>query len=293
VTSNAPLVSIVVPTYNRRALLAEAIRSIHAQSCTSWELFVVDDGSTDETAGSLLADSRIQLLAAPHGGNVARLRNMGLTGTTGTYVAFLDSDDLWVPTHLEQLVATLEQSPGCGWCYGKYELIDDEGRPVHRVGAVWRPRSGRFVRELLTTEAGIPLQTILVRRELAQRIAFDPRLPFGDDYDFIVRLAHAAEACVVDALVARIREHGARANKSRHDFPLYAGLAHLRYRRGIFSGQPALQRICARQARFLLRHYLANERAAGRSASALWRVGRLAVTDVFWCATSRVLTKSG
>jgi glycosyltransferase involved in cell wall biosynthesis len=275
----------VVPTHNRRALLAEAIRSIRDQSCQSWELFVVDDGSTDGTVESMPSDARIHLIAAPHIGNVAVMRNLGLTEASGTYVAFLDSDDLWVPAHLERLAAVLEHSHSCGWSYGNYELFNDAGAPVRRVGAAWRPRSGRLVRELLTTEAGIPLQTILVRRPLAQQIRFDPRLPFGDDYDFIVRLAHAADACVVDAVAARIREHGARGNRSRHDFPLYAGLAHLRYRRGLCSGDPALQRICAKQARFLLRHYLANERAAGRTASALWRIARLAVTDVYRRAT--------
>ncbi|HEY7170707.1 MAG TPA: glycosyltransferase [Vicinamibacterales bacterium] len=278
-TSRSPLVSIVVPTYNRRDLLAEAIQSIRDQRCRSWELFVVDDGSTDGTATSLPADSRVHLIAAPHGGNVARLRNRGLAEARGAYVAFLDSDDLWVPTHLEQLVALLDRSTACGWSYGNYELFNDRAQPVRRVGAAWQPRSGCFLRELLTTEAGIPLQTILVRRPLAQQLAFDPRLPFGDDYDFIVRLAHAAEACVVDAVVARIREHDLRGNRSRRDFPLYAGLAHLRYRRGLVSGDPALRRVCANQARFLLRHYLATERAAGRTASALCRVARLAATD--------------
>jgi glycosyltransferase involved in cell wall biosynthesis len=279
VTSSPPLVSIVVPTYNRRALLAEAIQSIRDQRCPSWELFVVDDGSTDGTAESLPADSRIRLIAAPHGGNVARLRNLGLAEASGTYAAFLDSDDLWERTHLEQLAALLDGSPVCGWSYGNYELFNDRAQPVHRVGAAWQPRSGRFVRDVLTTEAGIPLQTILVRRPLAQQLRFDPRLPFGDDYDFIVRLAHAADACVLDAVVARIREHGDRGSKARHDFPLYAGLAHLRYRRGLFSSEPALRGVCARQARFLLRHYLATERAAGRTASALCRVARLATTD--------------
>jgi glycosyltransferase involved in cell wall biosynthesis len=285
VTASAPLVSIVVPTYNRRALLAEAIDSIRDQSCPSWELLVVDDGSTDGTAESLPADSRIHLVAAPHGGNVARLRNLGLAGASGTYVAFLDSDDLWVPAHLERLAARLERSPACGWCYGNHELFNDRDQPVHRVGAAWQPRSGRFVRDLLTTEAGIPLPTILVRRPLARQLRFDPRLPFGDDYDFMVRLAHAADACVVDAIVARIREHDARGNRSRHDFPLYAGLAHLRYRRGLFANDPALQQICANQARFLLRHYLATERAAGRAARALWRVARLAASDALRRAT--------
>jgi glycosyltransferase involved in cell wall biosynthesis len=278
-------VSIVVPTYNRRALLAEAIQSIREQSCPSWELFVVDDGSTDGTTESLPADSRIRLIAASHLGNVAVLRNRGLDEATGTYLAFLDSDDLWVPAHLEWLGAALDRAPDCGWCYGNYDLVNDDGRLARRVGAAWQPRSGRFVRELLTTEAGIPLQTVLVRRQLARQVRFDPRLPFGDDYDFVVRLARAADACVVDRIVARIREHGARGNRSRHDFPLYAGLAHLRYRRGLVSGDPALQRICKTQARFLLRHYLANERAAGRTLGAIWRVTRLAASDALRRAT--------
>src|SRR5262245_33041776 len=100
------------------------------------------------------SDARVHLIAAPHVGNVAVMRNLGLAEARGPYVAFLDSDDLWVPAHLEQLVAVLERSPTCGWCYGNYELFNDAGGPVRRVGDAWRPRSGGLVRELLTTEAG-------------------------------------------------------------------------------------------------------------------------------------------
>ena len=223
-----PTVSVIVPTYNRRTLLAEAVASIHQQTYPAWELFIVDDGSTDGTGASVPVDARIRFVPRPHTGNVAALRNVGLAAATGAYVAFLDSDDTWTCSHLEQLVACLDAHPDSGWCYGDYQLVNAEGQELAKRGDGWQPRTGRFVREVLTTEIGIPLQTMLVRRSLAQQLKFDPRVPWGDDYDFLVRLACSSDASVVDAVVAQVREHPSRGNKARHDFTLDAGLAYLR-----------------------------------------------------------------
>jgi glycosyltransferase involved in cell wall biosynthesis len=262
-----PTVSVIVPTYNRRALLAEAVASIHQQTYPAWELFIIDDGSTDGTAASVPVDARIRFVPRPHTGNVAALRNAGLAAATGAYVAFLDSDDIWTRSHLEQLVACLDAHPDCGWCYGDYQLVNAEGQELAKHGERWQPRTGRFVQELLTTEIGIPLQAILVRRSLAQRLKFDHRVPWGDDYDFLVRLACSTDASVVDAVVAQVREHPLRGNKARHDFTLYAGLAYLRYCRDLFAGNRPLQRICLTRAWSCFRTYLAHERAARGTVS--------------------------
>src|ERR1041384_7078965 len=106
-----PLVSVVIPTFNRARYLREAIDSVLNQTYPYWELIIVDDGSTDETQSTLetLADARVHVLRRPHEGNVARARNVGLEQAQGRYVAFLDSDDRWMPSKLQFQVADLAE----------------------------------------------------------------------------------------------------------------------------------------------------------------------------------------
>jgi glycosyltransferase involved in cell wall biosynthesis len=93
-----PLVSVVIPTFNRERYLRDAVASVLAQTYDRWELVIVDDGSTDGTRGYLetLGDGRIRPILGPRGGNPAAPRNLGARTARGAYLAFLDSDDLWL-----------------------------------------------------------------------------------------------------------------------------------------------------------------------------------------------------
>ena len=109
-----PAVSIILPTFNRAPRLAEAIESVLAQSFTDWELIVVDDGSSDETFDIvnryLRQHANIRYLK--HSNRKAALsRNAGIQASFGRYVTFLDSDDLYLPGHLESRLVIMEQSP--------------------------------------------------------------------------------------------------------------------------------------------------------------------------------------
>jgi glycosyltransferase involved in cell wall biosynthesis len=97
-----PLVSIVMATYNRADTIERAIRSVQAQSLSDWELIIINDGSTDNTAAVLdtLLEERIRIIHQENGGFV-NARNTGLSASTGKYIAFLDSDDEWMSFHLE------------------------------------------------------------------------------------------------------------------------------------------------------------------------------------------------
>jgi glycosyltransferase involved in cell wall biosynthesis len=122
------LVSVTIPFYNREKFLCEAIESVLAQTYSQWELFLVDDGSTDrstELARSYAArfPDKIYYLEHPHHANcgVTRSRNLGAAASRGEYLAFLDSDDAWFPNKLEHQVPLLEQNPQAGLCYGPSE----------------------------------------------------------------------------------------------------------------------------------------------------------------------------
>ena len=107
-----PLVSVIMPTFNRADTIRRAIRSVQAQTFTDWELIVVDDGSTDNTVALIEGcDPRLKLIRQENQGT-AGARNAGLNASAGSYIAFLDSDDEWLPHHLELCVSFLEAFPG-------------------------------------------------------------------------------------------------------------------------------------------------------------------------------------
>ena len=110
-TAPVPTVSVIVPTYERRSYVCRAVHSVFAQRYTDWELIVVDDGSTDGTEEALRSfGPRLRYLWQENRG-VSAARNAGLRLARGEIVAFLDSDDRWLPDHLQTVVAMLEREP--------------------------------------------------------------------------------------------------------------------------------------------------------------------------------------
>ena len=141
-----PSVSVLLPTYNRARFLDDAIASIQAQTWRDWELIVVDDGSTDDTPAVVERwRARIPQLRYIHreNGGAYAARNTGLRNARGEYIAFFDSDDLWLDHHLERCVTGLQQNPELDWIYAACRCIDPSGNVVQpttfRVGEEDRP----------------------------------------------------------------------------------------------------------------------------------------------------------
>jgi glycosyltransferase involved in cell wall biosynthesis len=217
-TSSSPLVTVVIPTYNRVAFVQQAIASVIAQTYRNWELIVVDDGSDDGTAGAIstMNDPRIKLLTKPHTGNIALLRNIGVDEGSGEWLAFLDSDDIWIPRKLEiQLFLLLQEKKR--WGYGGFESMDDDMQTIPNKAGQFRPMSGWIIKEVLTTEASVTIGTLMIERKLfeeAGRFNQDAKLIFREDYELVLRLALKSEALAVPDLLVRIREHEGRATNA-------------------------------------------------------------------------------
>jgi glycosyltransferase involved in cell wall biosynthesis len=184
----SPPVSIIIPTYNRAALVQEAVASVLAQTWREFELLVVDDGSTDPTSEALAPyASRIRLLRRESRGGVSAARNTGIAAARGEWLAFLDSDDLWLPEKLAQQMAYLTSHPEQLWCQTEETWVRRGVRlkqpPTHRkIG-------GRIFYQSLERCMVSPSAVILHRRLLEQHGGFDEILPAAEDYDLWLRLS--------------------------------------------------------------------------------------------------------
>jgi glycosyltransferase involved in cell wall biosynthesis len=216
--SDNSLVTVVIPTYNRSMLVMDAIASVLAQSYTNWELIVADDGSEDDTVEKIrsIADPRVRLLVLPHCGNIATVRNAGVRAGSGPWIAFLDSDDLWIPEKLETQLILLAGA-GKRWSYGGYELMNEKGATIPCKAGKYTPFSGWIVKDLLTTEASVNMGTLIMERTLFNELGgFDtePLINYREDYDLALRLAMKAETIASPELLMRVREHDGRSENA-------------------------------------------------------------------------------
>ena len=206
-------VSIILPTCNRLEYLRPAVDSIAAQTFADWELIIADDGSNAETKAYLegLHDPpRIRVIWLAHSGRPSVVRNAALRHAQGEFIAFLDSDDLWLPRKLEVQVASLRNHPARHWSYTKFGLVNGSGSPIAPTSTrSWPTPTGWILEPLLKGETVIGIQTVIVSRRLLEQLgAFDEDLVMCEDDELCFRLAEHSEADGVDEPLTLIRRHG-------------------------------------------------------------------------------------
>jgi len=204
----SPVVSVIIPTFNSAAYLADAIQSVLDQTYTNFELMIVDDGSTDDT-GSVVArfkDERVHYIYQANQGR-SLARNRGLTATSGEYVVFLDADDLLAPHKLEVQVDCLEQSPDIGLVAGGFSYIAETGELIDRVEP-WLVRPNL---DIGTWLYGCPfvIHAVLVRRCWLERVnGFNLTLSHLEDWDLWLRLSYAScRMAWIEDIVCSYRMH--------------------------------------------------------------------------------------
>jgi glycosyltransferase involved in cell wall biosynthesis len=228
------LVSVLIPTYNRAYCLARAINSALGQTYPRVEVLVVDDGSTDNTRKLVESaygrDDRVRYLYQPNAG-VSAARNHGLRAARGDYVAFLDSDDVWLPWKLQAQVACLKRLPAAGMIWSDMEAVDPDGnvhaprylRTMYDAYRLFRTedlfRESYPVAEVVPGLGGaagarvytgtiyaqmfagnlVHTSTVLLRRERLEKVkAFREDFLSGEDYDFHFRTCREGPVAFLD-----------------------------------------------------------------------------------------------
>jgi glycosyltransferase involved in cell wall biosynthesis len=204
-----PEVSIVVPAYNAGQTLAQTLASIMAQTVDDYEVIVVDDGSSDDTAQvaaqAQAQDSRVTVVSTANGG-VARARNRGIAETTGSFVAFLDADDLWRPTKLAEQLERFAADPSAGVCVTAATRIDDLSREVDSMRM--ENTDDTCAALLLRSMVAGCISSGVVRRSLIEAVGgFDPAFSQCADWDLWLRLSRQSRFSLIDEDLVLYRTH--------------------------------------------------------------------------------------
>jgi glycosyltransferase involved in cell wall biosynthesis len=243
------LVSVVVPTYNRAHLIERTLESIFRQSYSNLEVIVVDDGSTDASESVIAACAETSTFPFRYykkeNGGCASARNAGVSLAAGGAIAFLDSDDEWLPEAIKDLVTTLEESKA-DFVYSQTFVSDGQQILVHPAAA---GHPERFAVEHFMTTRAYPC-SILYRRHVFDLYRNDESLRYNEDSDFLQKVAISFKAAYLDAPTAVVHHHSGSKSSNRVEI----NRALLKSARNILTAFPAFRATLAE---------LADKRVAG------------------------------
>jgi glycosyltransferase involved in cell wall biosynthesis len=190
------MVSVIIPTYNRSDRVREAVASVLAQQDAAFEVIVVDDGSTDDTGATLGSfGAAIRHLWQPHGG-VSSARNTGILAAGGEWLAFLDSDDLWLPQKLRVQLDFLHKHPELRICQTEETWVRN-GHKLNPKKYHQKPRGYCFPQ--LLERCLISPSAAVVHREVFEAVGlFDESLPACEDYDLWLRIGYRYPIGLID-----------------------------------------------------------------------------------------------
>jgi len=191
-------VSVVIPAYNKVSLTIKAVESILSQSYKNIEIIVVDDGSTDDTRGSLVPYADKIKYAYKNNGGACSARNLGINLAQGEYIGLLDCDDSYLPEKIELSVKFLESHPDYGFVHSAAYFIDKEGNTLRTFSHRNSRRLGWIKKELVFRDF-ICNSTVVVRKSCFEKVGFfDEEIFTPGDWDMWLRLAENYKAGYID-----------------------------------------------------------------------------------------------
>lgn len=201
-----PSVSVIIPTYNREETIARAIQSVLKQTFQDFEIIVVDDGSTDRTRAVVegFCDPRIRYLRHEQNRGAAAARNTGIRTARGAYLAFLDSDDEWLPEKLSEQIAVLQSAPDevHASCTGYYLHLVRSRLTLEKIPS----HTHLWLKQLLLVGCDLsPGSTLVVRTISLESVGlFDETLLRFEDWDWLIRYVKRYQLVLVQKLSARV-----------------------------------------------------------------------------------------
>lgn len=206
------LISVIIPAFNASRYIKHTLMSVLEQDYKNVEVIVVDDGSTDDTERAVREfGTRVRYLRKANGGQ-SSARNAGMAIARGKFFAFVDADDLWLPTKLSRQMELFDSHPDLGLVYSDAIGFDQEtGKEVWRFSRRVRFYSGDVLRPLLLCDF-VPTLTVVIRREVWERVGgfneADKLRCLGEDWEMWLRIASRYRIGFVNVSLARYRLHG-------------------------------------------------------------------------------------
>lgn len=229
-----PLVSVIIPTYNREETIMRAVDSVLAQTYSDIELIVVDDGSTDSTVRLIndCADKRVRLIHMPENGGANVARNRGIAAARGEYIAFQDSDDEWDRDKLQiQIKDMLDRKLTASFC--AYRLIQGVNEKIMPRDYKDKDRYENKLMEVLAERNVIGTPTLIVRKDVFLTVGvFDETMPRLQDYEFVIRLAQKEKIGYIAKPL--VTAHRTAVSLSTNTGTLYRAMAFLLIKHGKF-----------------------------------------------------------
>jgi glycosyltransferase involved in cell wall biosynthesis len=213
-----PEVSVIIPTYNSAQFIVEALQSVFDQTFKDYEIIIVNDGSTDHTQRLISKYiNRVKYIYQENAGP-AKAKNRGIMNSSGIYVAFLDADDVWLPTKLEKQVSVFHRNPVLGMVFTENSCFDEKrGIYMRSIGKRDRLMKGDIARNIFL-HSGVSTPTVMVRKEIFNEIGlFEEELYMGEDDNMWVRIAANFGVELIDEPLVKVRSHAHRTtvNKSK------------------------------------------------------------------------------
>lgn len=215
--NNNPLVSIIMPAYNAEKFISKSIESVLQQTYPNWELLVINDGSIDNTSNIVNSfnDSRIKLIEQDNSG-VSKARNTGIANSTGEFIAFLDSDDLWLQDKLEIQVKYMINNQNIILSYGDYLSFIEDGKIIENKQLY--PFKIKDLKERLLVFNFIATLTVMVKSDVLKDTGgFDTEFFGPEDWDLWIKISQKGDIDYIKENLAMYREHegGISKNKKR------------------------------------------------------------------------------
>jgi len=273
-------VSIVIPAFNSAKLIGATLETVLAQSEPPVEIIVVDDGSTDHTVDVVARYERVRILRQTNGGP-SKARNVGIQAACGDYIAFLDSDDLWVANKLSTQMTAIKFYKNAGFCFSTIWMMLENTHDETPLGPYYPPELVSWLHEkesnrgavcgwaynLLLQANCVDTSSMVARKDLLLKVGmFDESLTYGEDHDLWLRLARTCPGIFIVNPMSRYRLHTSAlcggASSGRQDL-FYRSSIHILSKHASaypsLEARKALARVYLEYAIFNLKKGLRNE----------------------------------